>query len=75
MHICVGKLTIIGSANGLSPGQRQAIIWTKAGILLIGPLETNLSEILIEIDNFHSRKCISNCRLRNGVHFVSALMC
>ena len=36
-HICVGKLTIIGSDNGLSPG-RQAIIQTNDGILLIGPL-------------------------------------
>ena len=36
-HICVGELTIIVSDNGLSPGQRQAIIWTNAGILLIGP--------------------------------------
>ena len=25
-HICVSKLTIIGSDNGLSPGRRQAII-------------------------------------------------
>ena len=25
-HICVGKQTIIGSDNGLSPGRRQAII-------------------------------------------------
>ena len=33
--------------NGLSPGRRQAIIWTSAGILLIGPLRTNFSEILI----------------------------
>ena len=33
-HICVGKLTIIGSDNGLSPGRRQAIICTNAGILL-----------------------------------------
>ena len=49
MHICVNKLTIIGSDNGLSPGRRQAIIWTDGWILLIGPLETNLSEILIEI--------------------------
>ena len=48
-HICVSKQTIIGSDNGLSPGRRQAIIWTNAGILLIGPAETNLSEILIEI--------------------------
>ena len=44
-HICVVKLTIIGSDNGLSPGRRQAIIWTNAGILIIGPLETNFSEI------------------------------
>ena len=48
-HICVSKLTIIGSDNGLSPGRRQAIIITNAGILLIRPLGTNFSEILIEI--------------------------
>ena len=35
-QICVGKLTIIGSDNGLSPARRQAISWTNAGILLIG---------------------------------------
>ena len=32
------KLTSIGSDNGSSPGRRQAIIWTNAGILLTGPL-------------------------------------
>ena len=48
-HIYVNKLTIIGSNNGLPPGQRQAIIWTNDGILLTGPLGTNFSEILIEI--------------------------
>ena len=58
MHICVIKLTIIASDNDLVPGQRQAIIWTNAGILLIGPLGTNFSEILIQIHNFHWRKCI-----------------
>ena len=51
-HICVGNLTIIGSDNGLSPGRRQAIIWTNAGILLIGTLGTNFSEISIEILTF-----------------------
>ena len=51
-HICVNKLTIIGSDNGLSPGRRQAIIWTNAGILLIEPLWTNFSEISIEIHTF-----------------------
>ena len=41
-HICVGKLTIIGSDNGLSPDRQQAIVWTNAGLLLIEPLETKL---------------------------------
>ena len=67
-HICVGNLTIIGSDNGLSPGRRQAITWTNVGILLIRPLGTNFSEILIGIQHFHSRKGIWKCRLRNGVH-------
>ena len=49
MHICVSKQAIIGSDNDLSPGRRQAIIWTSAGILLMRPLGTNFSEILIEI--------------------------
>ena len=48
-HICVGNLGIIGSNNGLSPGRYQAIMWSSAGILLIGPLGTNFNEILIEI--------------------------
>ena len=56
-HICVSELTIIGSDNGLSPG-RQAVIWTDDRILLVGPLETNLIEILIEIHTFHSWKRI-----------------
>ena len=55
-HICVGKLTDIGSDNGLSPWQRQAIIWTNAEILLIGPLETNFSEISIESITFSFKK-------------------
>ena len=55
-HICVGKLTIIDSDNGLSPVWRQAIIWTNAGILLIGPLGTKFSEILIAIHTFSFKK-------------------
>ena len=55
-HIFVSKLTIIGSDNGLSPGRRQAIIWTNAGILLIGPLGTNFYEILIKIHTFLLKK-------------------
>ena len=42
--ICVGKLAIIVSDNGLSPGRIQAIIRINAGILLTGPLGTNISE-------------------------------
>ena len=56
MHICVSQQTIIGSENGLSPGRCQAIIWTYAGILLIGTLGTNFSEILIEVRIFSFKK-------------------
>ena len=55
-HICVGNLTIIGSDNGWSPGRRQAITWTNVGILLIGPIGTNFSEMLIEIHTFSFNK-------------------
>ena len=37
-HICVGKLIVVVSDNGLPPRRRQAIIKASAGILLIGPL-------------------------------------
>ena len=57
-HICVSSLTIIGSDNGLAPGRRQAIIWTNADILLIGPLEINFSEIVIDIQTLSFKKCI-----------------
>ena len=56
MHICLGNIIIIGSDNGPSPRQCQAIIWTNAGILLIGPLGTNFSEISIEILTFSFQK-------------------
>ena len=55
-HICLDNLTNIGSDNGLSPGRRQAIIWSNAGILIIGPSGTNFSEILIEILTFSFTK-------------------
>ena len=55
-HICGSRLTITGSDIGLSPGRRQAIIWTNAGILLIGTLEINFSEILIEIHPLSLKK-------------------
>ena len=62
MYICVSKSTIIGSDNGLLPGLYQAIFQTNAGILLIGTLGTNFSEISSKIHAFlfkkiHMRKC------------------
>ena len=74
-HICVNKLTIIGPDNGLSPGRRQAIIWTNDGILLIGPLGTNFSEILIEIDTFSFKKMHLKMSSRKWRPLVSASMC
>ena len=52
----ITKLTIIGSDNGMLPGRRQAIIWTNAGIWLIGALGTNVNELLIRIDTFSLKK-------------------
>ena len=55
-HWCVSKLFIIGSDKSLSPDRRQAIIWTNDGIMLIAPLGTNFSEILIAILTFSFKK-------------------
>ena len=35
----------LATYDGLSPGLRQAIIWTNVGILLTRTLETNFNEI------------------------------
>ena len=55
-HICVCKITIIGSDNDLLPGRRQAIIWTNDGILLIRTLGRNFSQFLNEIHTFSFKK-------------------
>ena len=84
MYICVSKLPIFGWDNGLSPGRRQAIIWTNAGLLSIGPLGTEFSEISIEIYTFSFMKmhrkmaailsqpqCVNAIRPeQNGCHVV-----
>ena len=67
-HICVTKQTIIGSDNGLSPGRRQAIIWTNAGTWLIQILGTNFNEILNEIQTF------SENALQNVVRKMAAIL-
>ena len=51
--------TATGSDNGLLPGRCEAIIWTNAGILLIGPLRKNFNEILIENYIFSFKKMYS----------------
>ena len=73
--MCVSKLAIIGSENGLAPGRRQAIIWTNDGILLTWTLGTNFSEILIVIHTFSFKKMQLKCRQENGGYFVSASIC
>ena len=67
-HICVSKLTIIGSDNGLSPG-------TNAGILLIGPLGTNLSEISIGYQTFSFKKMHSGNVVCEMVSILSRPKC
>ena len=59
MHICISKLTTIGSDTDLAPTRRQAIIWTNGGILLLWPLHalgTKFSEIFIKIHTFSFKK-------------------
>ena len=66
--------TLAQTMNGLSPIRREAIIWTSVGILLIGPLGTNFSEIWIKIRNFSFKKMYLKCRLWNGGHFLQGEM-
>ena len=47
---------LVGSDNGLSPDSCQGIIWTNAGIVLIGPWGTYFNEILIKIQQVSFRK-------------------
>ena len=72
-HICVSRLPIINSDNGLSPGRRHAIFWTNAGILLIEPLGTISVNYQSKFIPFHSRKYIWKCRLGNVSHVVSSV--
>ena len=48
----------IGSGNGLVPVWRQAITWTNADLLSIGPLGTNFTECKLNRNkkNFSSKK-------------------
>ena len=74
-HICVGNLAIIGSDNGLLPARSQAIIWTNAWILLIGPLGPNFNEILFEIWTFSLKKMRSKVSSAKWWPFLSQPQC
>ena len=70
MHICVGNLTIIGSDNDLLLDQRQAIIWISDVMLLIGPLGTNFSGIVIKIITFLFKKM---CQIQIQKTFIAII--
>ena len=74
-HICISKLTITSSDNGLLPGGGQAIIWTNAGILLISTLGTDFSEISIEIDLFSFQRNAFDKVICKMSFIVSQLQC
>ena len=75
MHICVSKLNIISSNNGLSPGRHQAIIWTNAGILLIWPLGTKLCNDNQNSYIFLLENTFENVIWKIAAIFVTASMC
>ena len=70
MHICISKSTTMGSDNGMLPDRCQAIIWANAVILSIWSLGTNLSEILIKMHTFSSKKNA----LKNVVWKMTAIL-
>ena len=82
-HICVTQLITIVSDNGLSLHRRQAITWNNDGILLVGHVGRNFSEILIEIYTFafkkmhlkmSSEKWRPSCLSLNVLRFVAGLI-
>ena len=64
---------LVVSDNGLWPGCRQAIIWTHDGILLIGPLGTNFSEVLLRNVTFWFKKMHLKMSSVNGRSFCLGL--
>ena len=71
--MCVNKLTIIGSDNGLSPGLRQAMILTNAAIFSIRTVGTNVSEIWSEIHTSSFKKMLSEMWSAKWRQFVFVL--
>ena len=50
----------------MSTGRRQATVWNNAGLLLIGPLGINVSEIVIEINTSSITKIHLNVPITQG---------
>ena len=72
-HTYVSKLRHHWYRWWLAPVRRQVIIWTRAGILLIGSMKTNFSDFYLSIFiQYPYRKNIWKCLLRNDRHFASA---
>ena len=72
MYICVSKLTITGSDNGLSPDRRQAIIWNQCWNIIIESLGIDFNEILGEMHTFTFMKMYSKMSSAKWRNFVSA---
>ena len=69
-HICVSKLSILGSDQATSHYLNQGwniVNWTLK--------EQTSVKFELKFKYFHSGKCIWKCRLENGGHLVSASMC
>ena len=69
------NLTIIASDNGLSPVRCQAINCSNAGLLLIGLMGTNFSEIFINMKQISHKKLSLKISSEIAGNFVSVSMC
>ena len=73
IYVSMNRVSI-GSDNGLSPIRRQAIIQTSAGLLLIGPSGTNISELLVKNRTFPFKKMHLKMSSAKWGHFVQGKM-
>ena len=60
MHICVGKLVIIGSDEGLAPGRHQAISNPVLGYCQLDSLEQTSVKFYSKNESCHSQKTSVN---------------
>ena len=72
MYLSV-EWVIIDTGNGLSPNRWQAITWTNADILSIGPFGTNFKEVWIKIQYFSFNKIYSKVPFVKWQPFCSGL--